>query len=351
MSLDLKFKDGGCSAAMDRKDRVSTERNRIEKHSAQVGPAIGLLAAWLVFAVASFGWCGPVPGLRILSDQRKVEIDGKVAKQDVYPQLKGVLEYVAACDGGKVYESLFILQPKPEEILEAVKQLGLTRGKPASDDAAGKHHWPEGQRVVLWVRWKEGNKEQIRRVEDFVRDEKTTQTMPHCNWTYIGSEEVEDPATGRKVPQVAIVKNIISLHHQDPGVLIQNPLPTATDQSKHHCNRAILPKEGTSITLILEIPKREAAAGVVQLHAFVSGRVQGVGFREFTQSAAKKLKLSGWVKNLPDGRVEVVAEGDEKTLAEFEKAIRVGPRPAKVTNVEIKREKATGLFDRFDIIQ
>jgi len=278
-------------------------------------------------------------------------MDGKVAKQDVYPQLKGVLEYVGACEGGKVYESLFVLQPKPEEILDATKQLGLTRGKPAFDDGAGKHQMPEGQGVTLWIRWKDGGKEQLRRVEDFIRDEKTTETMPQCNWTYIGSEEVEDPGSGRKVPQVAVVKNIISLHHQDPGVLIQNPLPTATDQSKHHANKALLPKEGTSITMIIEIPKREIAAGVVSFHAFISGRVQGVGFREFTQRSAKQLKLSGWVKNLPDGRVEILAEGDETALAEFEKAIRTGPRPAKVTNVEITRGKATGLFDHFDVIQ
>jgi len=314
--------------------------------------AAGLLAASCAVGIARVGRCAEAPGLRVFADQRKIEIDGKVAKQDVYPQLKGVLEYVAACEGGKVYESLFILQPKPEEILEATRQLGLTRGKPAYDDGAGKHQMPEGQGVALWMRWKDaGGKEQLRRVEDFIRDEKTTETMPHSNWTYIGSEEVEDPASGKKVPQVAVVKNIISLHHQDPGVLIQNPLPTATDQSKHHCNRALLPKEGTSLTLIIEVPKREIAAGVGSLHAFVSGRVQGVGFREFTQQSAKKLKLSGWVKNLPDGRVEVVAEGEEKALAELEKAMRVGPRAAKVTNVEVTRGKATGLFDRFDVIQ
>jgi len=308
-----------------------------------------LILAPVLFGAAS-GGASKVKGLRVFPDQRRIEIDGKVAKQDVFPQLKGVLEYVAACQGGKVYESLFILQPKPEEILAATQQLGLTRGKAAWDDEAGKHHMPQGQPVTLWVRWKANGKENLRRVEDFVCDATGKETMPHCNWTYIGSEIVQDPATGKRVPQVAIVKNIVSLHHEDPGVLIQNPLPSATDQSKHHANKALLPKEGTSITLIIEIPKREIPTNTVRIHAFISGRVQGVGFRNFTQRWAKQYKLTGWVKNLPDGRVELVAEGDSKAIEQFEKKIHRGPRPARVTKVEIKREKPTGLSDRFEVI-
>ena len=314
--------------------------------------AVVWLATCFAVLALSAGRCAEVKGLRVFADQRKVEIDGKVAKQDVYAkELKGVLEYVATCEGGKIYESLFILEPKAEDIYAACQQLGLTRGKPALDAGAGKHTMPEGQGVTLWVRWKDAGKEQLRRVEDFIRDEKTTETMPHCNWTYIGSEEVSDPGTGQKVSQVSIVKNVISMHHQDPGVLIQNPLPSATDQSKHHANKALLPKEGTSLTLIIEIPKRQMAAGLSAMHAFVSGTVQGVNFRAFVQFNAKRLKLSGWVKNLPDGRVELVAEGDEKSLGELEKAIRTGPRAAKVTNVEVKKEQPTGLFDRFDVIE
>jgi len=327
-------------------------RRKLVCRKAKLAPA---LAALFILVAVSMGRSAEVPGLRLFPDQRKVEIDGKVAKQDVYgAELKGVLEYAATCEGGKVYESLFILQPKAEDILAACQQLGLKRGKAAVDQGPGKHTMPEGQGVMVWVRWKDAaGKEQLRRVEDFVRDEKTTETMPHCEWTYVGSEEVEDPGTGKKVPQVSIVKNIISLHHQDPGVLIQNPLPSATDQSKHHCNKALLPKEGTSLTLILEVPGKTSAtakAGASAMHAWVSGRVQGVNFRNFVQLHAKQLNVSGWVKNLPDGRVELVAEGDEKALKELEKFIRTGPRAAKVTNVEIKPEKPTGLFDRFDIL-
>ncbi len=54
-----------------------------------------------------------------------------------------------------------------------------------------------------------------------------------------------------------------------------------------------------------------------QLHAIFSGKVQMVGFRFFTQEIANKLNLTGWIKNLDDGRVELTAEGEEKNLKEL----------------------------------
>lgn len=66
----------------------------------------------------------------------------------------------------------------------------------------------------------------------------------------------------------------------------------------------------------------------------ITGRVQGVGFRWFALRQAEALGLSGWVANLPDGRVEVVAAGSAETLAELESALWRGPRPGRVDNVE-----------------
>jgi acylphosphatase len=66
----------------------------------------------------------------------------------------------------------------------------------------------------------------------------------------------------------------------------------------------------------------------------ISGRVQGVGFRYFTQAAATAEGLSGWVRNTPDGRVEVDAEGEADALARFEQRISRGPAGARVEHVE-----------------
>lgn len=67
----------------------------------------------------------------------------------------------------------------------------------------------------------------------------------------------------------------------------------------------------------------------------VKGRVQGVGFRQFTALRARELGLVGWVRNLPDGSVEAEAQGEEKALADFEKLLRRGPQLARVDLLEV----------------
>ncbi|MFW5734869.1 MAG: acylphosphatase [Oceanidesulfovibrio sp.] len=70
------------------------------------------------------------------------------------------------------------------------------------------------------------------------------------------------------------------------------------------------------------------------LHCYVSGRVQGVWFRGFTQETAHSLGLAGWVRNLPDGRVEAKAQGDDDSLAAFRDKLRQGPPHASVESIE-----------------
>ncbi len=66
----------------------------------------------------------------------------------------------------------------------------------------------------------------------------------------------------------------------------------------------------------------------------ISGVVQGVGFRFFTQRTAARLQVRGYVKNLDDGRVETIAQGDEKSVKAFLEDLTAGPTFAKVKNVE-----------------
>ena len=71
-----------------------------------------------------------------------------------------------------------------------------------------------------------------------------------------------------------------------------------------------------------------------QLRFLVRGMVQGVGFRWFVVGLARRLTLVGWVENLPDGRVEVIAQGSEAALVELEAALGHGPHGARVDGVE-----------------
>jgi acylphosphatase len=81
----------------------------------------------------------------------------------------------------------------------------------------------------------------------------------------------------------------------------------------------------------------------------VSGRVQGVGFRYFTQEAAAREGVTGWVRNLPDGRVEAHVEGERDAVTCVERAIRRGPRGARVDSVEVDVEEPGGVYRGFGI--
>ena len=73
----------------------------------------------------------------------------------------------------------------------------------------------------------------------------------------------------------------------------------------------------------------------------IGGRVQGVGFRYFTQAVARREGIHGWVRNLPDGRVEATAEGEAEAVERFERAIRHGPPGAHVDTVDVDDEVPT----------
>lgn len=77
----------------------------------------------------------------------------------------------------------------------------------------------------------------------------------------------------------------------------------------------------------------------MRLHAYVSGRVQNVGFRFYVQARAEELGLDGWVKNLADGRVEVEAVGFDEELERFEALLRRGPSAARVDDVRAERRQ------------
>ncbi|EGK13898.1 acylphosphatase [Desmospora sp. 8437] len=85
-----------------------------------------------------------------------------------------------------------------------------------------------------------------------------------------------------------------------------------------------------------------------RIHLIVHGRVQGVGFRFYTQKAARKLGILGWVKNRSDATVEIDAQGNAKMLEQFLKAVRKGSPASKVDRIQIEQRKPTS-FHTFEI--
>ena len=87
-----------------------------------------------------------------------------------------------------------------------------------------------------------------------------------------------------------------------------------------------------------------------RVHIFVKGKVQGVFFRQTTKTVAEKKNVKGWVRNLPDGKVEAVLEGQDVDVSEVVEWSHRGPKNAIVEDIQIINEKYKGEFSKFDIL-
>lgn len=87
-------------------------------------------------------------------------------------------------------------------------------------------------------------------------------------------------------------------------------------------------------------------------HFLISGKVQGVGFRHFTNNQAFIFKLNGWVRNLTDGRVEVLLQGEDSQVQQFIEALKKGPNSfSRVSDIESHERDIDLKFDKFDVIE
>jgi acylphosphatase len=86
-----------------------------------------------------------------------------------------------------------------------------------------------------------------------------------------------------------------------------------------------------------------------QIHMLLSGKVTGVFFRTFTKQEAGKLGITGWARNTKDGRLEIVAQGEQKQLEELMKKCKRGPIMAQVREFDTKEEQIEEEFEYFDV--
>jgi acylphosphatase len=99
----------------------------------------------------------------------------------------------------------------------------------------------------------------------------------------------------------------------------------------------------------ISIPRTFSLLMNVRAHLRVHGLVQGVGFRYFIFERAKSLGLAGYARNVYSGDVEIEVEGDRSLIEEFIKEVKVGPRAAQVTDLEIQWRNYDGSFKDFTI--
>jgi acylphosphatase len=84
-------------------------------------------------------------------------------------------------------------------------------------------------------------------------------------------------------------------------------------------------------------------------HLYISGRVQGVGFRWYAQRIGEKIGVYGWVRNLADGRVEIVVEGEDRKIDEFIEELKEGYLGINIKEIEKIEEVYKGEFQKFEI--
>ncbi len=89
----------------------------------------------------------------------------------------------------------------------------------------------------------------------------------------------------------------------------------------------------------------------VRAHVYIEGRVQGVFYRDWTRGLARGLGITGWVRNLEDGRVEALFEGSKGKVEEMIEKCKEGPRLAGVGHIDVIWEKATKEYRNFEVIR
>ncbi len=89
---------------------------------------------------------------------------------------------------------------------------------------------------------------------------------------------------------------------------------------------------------------------LVRVHIWVTGRVQGVGFRAFVANSAELIGVNGWVRNVNWDTVETVAEGSREQIDQFIHAVKTGPRPSRVDHCRVEEEIPVGDFFEFEVL-
>ncbi len=287
--------------------------------------------------------------LQVMEAEKQLVLKGEISKAlgEYDSHLRGAVEYLVCGRDGKEYESIIVVDATAKEIYDAIDKLGVEVGTPPGYDAEKDLPTPPtGTAFTISVEWEDGDKMKKVRAEELVYNVKTQKPLQQVDWIYSGSRIVPDLDSEDEdamIPQAFMSNDIVALRMFDASGLFQNPLPESSEENIYKKNDALLPELGTSVKVTLEVNQK------MQLYVLISGKVQGVGFRNFTQLNASQLGVTGYAKNLANGKVEVLAEGDKAQLDALVALLRKGPRYARVDSLEIDERTFTGEYKSFGI--
>ncbi|MDE0468764.1 MAG: acylphosphatase [Candidatus Poribacteria bacterium] len=300
-----------------------------------------------LIALSSIAWADG--HLQIVEKEKKLVLKGKISEAlgEYDSHLKGAVEYLVCGRNGKEYESIIVVDATAKEIYDALGKLDVQVGEPPGyDEEKDEPTSPKGTAVLIYAEWKSGGETKKVRAEELVFNVKTQKPLQNVAWIYSGSRVVPDLDSDDEdamMPQAFMSNDLVALRLFDASALFQNPLPESSEENIYKKNDALLPKLGTPVTLTIEVNRK------MQLFVIITGKVQGVGFRNFTQLNARQLGINGYAKNLPNGTVEVVAEGGKSQVDALVALLKKGPRYARVDSLEIDERPFTGEYKSFGI--
>ncbi len=315
-----------------------------------------ILAA--VCLIAAVG--GTLPGEKESSRQHlsnqahRIRIAGRMVTGSGRREIR----HMAVCAGGAESNAMVALDISPEALGDELRkvQAAFEKTAPVTNALSG------GFRVRLWIEWENRAGETVSlRAEETVHAVLRKTPLPLTEWC------LTETAV-RSHPEVKAGVNAMSLDRTEPGVLLvperaewsvtrwtfrprydvlEAEQKIATDRKNREqaeAQRARLPPPGTSVILVID-----AENPFQRFHAWVSGHVQGVGFRAFTAHHARLLHVRGWVKNLRDGRVELLVEGPAFALERLFRLVEQGPPASRVDNVKRVEEPYRGDLGPFRV--
>lgn len=181
-------------------------------------------------------------GVKVWVQQKKIEIRGVVNMDE------GVVELLATSPDGKKHESVLVLTCNPALLHTSILLIGKSPG--GGEGEQGSSNKPLGDLLYIYVKWEEDNKTIIRRGEELIWNEKQQKEMNKTAWIFTGSR-FSPGSDKRKTVYMANVTGVLVATYYDPEAIVNNPLPTRTDDTTYHANKKKLPPLKTPVTLII----------------------------------------------------------------------------------------------------
>jgi len=165
---------------------------------------------------------------------------------------RGPIELVACAPGGRMHETLFVLECEPSSLNAAFVALGLQPGTPARFEEGGKVTPPKGTPVFLTIEWEKDGKPVRQRVEDLILNRRTDAPMQRGGWIYVGSRMDTHNQTGKSFFVADVTRDLVTTLF-DGNTILDNPLPEGGDDSLFFAHPERMPPRGTKVRAIFSL--------------------------------------------------------------------------------------------------